>query len=132
MTIFIPTAVPATLASDANHLAMAHGQSLADGETWTHPMWQDAAGNLYVLRQLWAPDWWIHRVATLEPARPAWDTGEAIDLAAAERARAALDVLTYDPEADPASYLARPDRTVAILSGGPELFGLVMVEGDNA
>lgn len=131
MTIFIPTAVPATLASDANHLAMVHGKSLDDAKMWANPMWADAAGNLYVLRQLWAPEWWIHRVSTIEPTRPEWDTDVAVDLAAAERARAALDVLTFDLEADSSIYLARPDRAVAIIGGGPELFELVMVDGDQ-
>jgi hypothetical protein len=113
--IFIPTAVPAELASDANHLAMCHGESAADGQTWTCPAWQDAAGNAYVLRHLWATEWWADHIAASAPAAPGWDTGGIVDTDAATRARDALLVLRFDPEADPAQYAARPDRNVMLL-----------------
>jgi hypothetical protein len=133
--IFIPTAVPEALTADANQLAMVWGEGPADAQTWGDALFQDEAGNRYTVRHLWATENWIHRVKEDEPVNPEWDTEGIVDLAAAERAREALDVLTYDADADPAQYRAKLNRSIAIVGiegdAALALMGLSMVDHDK-
>jgi hypothetical protein len=134
--IFIPTAVPETLTADANQLAMVWGEGPADAFTWGDALFQDEAGNRYTVRHLWATEAWIHRVKEDEPVNPEWDTEGLVDLVAAERAREALDVLTYDAEADPDLYKVKPNRAIAIVGidgdAALALMGLTLLPEDEA
>jgi hypothetical protein len=106
----ITAACPEALMPDANQLAMALGESVADAETYRNPSWQDADGNLYAAASFEARDEWI--AAAQQPLqRPAWDTEGIIDMDAAARAQAAL---VFTTDATP----AQPDRLTAI--GGME------------
>jgi hypothetical protein len=102
----ITAACPEALMPDANQLAMALGESVADAETYRNPSWQDADGNLYAAASFEARDEWI--AAAQGPlTRPAWDTEGIIDMDAAARAQAAL---VFTTDATP----AQPDRLTAI------------------
>jgi len=134
--IFIPTAVPEALTADANQLAMVWGEGPADALTWGDALFKDEAGNRYTVRHLWATEAWIHRVKDNKPVDPAWDTEGIVDLAAAERAREALDVLTYDADADPELYRAKLNRSIAIVGiegdAALALMGLTLASADDA
>lgn len=83
---------PAQHRDDANHLAMALGQSEADGLTYGEPAWQDASGNLYSVASLPVSDSFIDRAASAL-IRPEWDTEPyTISMAAAGRAQALVQV----------------------------------------
>jgi len=87
----LTAACPADLIADGNQLAMALGQSAADGLTYNALGWQDSDGNTYAAASFIAsPDWIAGATQPLQ--RPAWDTDEAIDMDAAGRAQAALVV----------------------------------------
>lgn len=45
----ITIACPESLVDAANHLAMAHGTSLADAWTFRDPIWRDEAGQYYAV-----------------------------------------------------------------------------------
>jgi hypothetical protein len=85
----ITVACPQDLTPDANHLAMCLALSEADGNTYGYPSWVDAGGNLYAAASFEASSGWID-FAQSPLQRPTWDTGEVIDMEAAERAQAAL------------------------------------------
>ena len=103
---------PAQHRDDANHYAMALGESEADGLTYGEPAWQDASGNLYSVASLPVSEDFIDRATgTLE--RPEWDNEPyGISMAAAERAQALVQVwqATEDddqpPQADTGTILA--------------------------
>ncbi|MFP5511039.1 MAG: hypothetical protein ACLGIP_18110 [Alphaproteobacteria bacterium] len=106
----VTVACPEALISDANHLAMVLAFSEADALTYRGLNWRDAAGNLYAAASFESrPEWIIGAQSTL--ARPAWDTDQAISMAAAQRAQAAL---VFAQEATP----AMPDKLTAI--AGPD------------
>jgi hypothetical protein len=73
---------------------MAIGYSIADGQTYSEPSWQDIAGNLYSAASLTVSDGLV-QAATTALQRPAWDADEVVDIAAASRAQA-LVVLWLD------------------------------------
>lgn len=101
----ITCSCPSTLVSDGNQLAMCLGQSEADGQTYNGLNWQDADGNLYAAASFEARDEWI-TFAQAPLVRPAWDVNEIIDMAAAERAQAALVFSTEAVLASPAALTA--------------------------
>ena len=83
---------PAEHRDDANHYAMALGESEADGLTYGEPSWQDASGNAYSVASLPVSLGFIgHATSTL--TRPEWDDKPyAISMAAAERAQALVQL----------------------------------------
>jgi hypothetical protein len=92
--MILTIAVPSAHVADANHFAMAIGYSIADGQTYSEPSWQDIAGNLYSAASLTVSDGLV-QAATTALQRPAWDADEVVDIAAASRAQA-LVVLWLD------------------------------------
>lgn len=93
----VTIACPAALIPQANHLAMCLGESLADGQTFRAPTWQDVAGGLYAAASWDAGAEWL--VALQEPlVRPEWDADEEIDLSAAGQAQGATVVWGTDME----------------------------------
>lgn len=83
---------PAQHRDDANHLAMALGESAADGLTYDEPSWQDASGNLYSVASLPVSSSFIDR-ATSALTRPEWDSEPyTISMAAAQRAQALVQL----------------------------------------
>lgn len=88
----VTIACPVALISDANHLAAALGQSLADSQTFRGDGWQDAAGNRYAVA---SGEMSEARLAMLRASltRPAWDTGKGVSMAAAARAQTAVVLL---------------------------------------
>ena len=101
----ITIACPAALRSDANNFAMVLGYGPADELTYGNASWQDAAGNLYACASLpVGPTFTTTAQSTL--VHPAWDTANAISMAAANRAQAAL-VFSLEP------VTAMPDKLTA-------------------
>jgi hypothetical protein len=101
----ITAAAPEALVFDSNQFAMCLGYSLADGLTFSNLNWQDANGGLYGCASWEASEEWLGKAQ--EPlVRPAWDVDEVIDMAAAERAQAALVVSTEALLASPAALTA--------------------------
>jgi hypothetical protein len=108
--MIITIAVPAAHVADANDLAMALGFSTADEQTYAEPEWQDAAGNLYSAASLAGSDRFV-QAATSTLQRPAWDAGQYISMAAANRAQDlvalwAVDGETTAPQANPNAITA--------------------------
>jgi len=87
MRITIPC--PEALRDDANNLAMVLGYGPDDAQTYVALNWQDAGGNLYACASLPVSDAFT---ATAQSGlqRPAWDTDNHVNMAAADRAQAAL------------------------------------------
>jgi hypothetical protein len=85
--MILTIAVPAAHVEDTNHFAMAIGYSVADGQTYGAPTWQDTAGNLYSAASLTVFGGFV-QAATTSLQRPVWDTEEVVDLMAASRAQA--------------------------------------------
>ena len=82
-------ACPDALRDDANDLAMVLGYGPDDVQTYVALNWQDVDGNLYACASLPVSDAFTTTAqATLQ--RPAWDTDNIINMAAANRAQAAL------------------------------------------
>ena len=106
----VTVSCPEALISDANHLAQVLAFGPADAMTYRGLSWRDAAGNLYAAASFEARDEWVIG-AQSALARPAWDTEQAISMAAASRAQAAL---VFAQEAT----LALPDKLTAI--AGPD------------
>lgn len=95
----ITVACPAALVSEANQLAAALGESMADAETFSFAGWQDDSGNLFSAASVIVSDSWITKAQ--EPlTRPEWDTSEEIDMGAASSAQA---VLVFVSEPTPAT-----------------------------
>ena len=87
--IRITAAAPEAMMGDCNALAMALAYSEADGQTYRAATLQDAQGNRYAAASWEARPEWV--MAAQQPlVRPAWDTEQIIDMAAAGRAQAAL------------------------------------------
>jgi hypothetical protein len=123
--IFVPTAVSADIAPDANHLAMVLGSGPDDARTWETPLHQDAAGNLYIVRHLWVSPAWVEGVSGALQ-RPLWDVDGVIDMDAASRAQVALVLHVIDPEQPDAPLpLAQPGKITSIIG----LAGAAAVEG---
>jgi hypothetical protein len=122
---------PEALRDDANQLAMVLAFSEADALTYGALNWQDSEGNLYAAASFIALDHWI-AAATQPLQRPEWDTGEIIDMDAAERAQAALVVWLGGEEDVPQ---ATPDA-LTVVAGDDGLaslasMGLTQVEQDD-
>ena len=101
----ITIACPATLRSDANQLAMVLGYRPDDAETYVALNWLDTAGNLYACASLIVSDAFT-TAAQSGLQRPAWDTDSHVNMAAADRAQAAL-VFSLTP------VTAIPDKLTA-------------------
>ena len=82
-------ACPNALRDDANNLAMVLGYRPDDAETYVGLNWQDAGGNLYACASLIVSDTFT-TTAQSPLQRPAWDTDIHVNMAAADRAQAAL------------------------------------------
>ena len=124
----ILTAVPESLVSDANQLAMVLGEGPADALTFGHLFHQDTAGNLYSVRTLWVPEPWASSVQA-PLTRPAWDTGNLIDMDAAERAQSALVLSTEVIPASPAAITALDGMSG---DAAVEAMGLITAEVHDA
>jgi hypothetical protein len=123
----LTAAAPEALRAAANQLAMVLAFSEADANTYGSLRWQDSEGNLYAAASFIAqPEWIVAAQAPLQ--RPEWDTGEIIDMDAAERAQAALvvwlggdseDVL-HPPQANPdaLTVVAGDDGLAALAAMG--------------
>ena len=109
--IWLTIACPETLIADANHLAMVLGEGASDARTYGAPSWRDAAGNRYALASFMAPLGWI-AAAQAPLQRPDWDQDQAIDIAAAQRAQAAMVVVQDTVEGG--TMAAEPHRIVAL------------------
>jgi len=109
-----------SLRSDSNHLAMVLAFSEADSHTYQEPRWHRESTAYSAASFPVRPEW--IQGATQPLTRPEWDTEEIIDMAAANRAQAAL--VFWMPEYDEEGQLvteppqAEPDKLTAI--GGPE------------
>jgi len=101
----ITIACPAALRSDANNLAMVLGYGPSDAETYVALNWQDAAGNLYACASLIVSDTFTTTAQTALQ-RPEWDIDNTVNMAAANRAQAAL-VFSLTP------VTAMPDKLTA-------------------
>jgi hypothetical protein len=82
-------ACPEALRDDANQLAMVLGYDPSDAETYVALNWNDVDGNLYACASLPVSDTFT-TAAQSGLQRPAWDVDNIIDMAAANRAQAAL------------------------------------------
>jgi hypothetical protein len=91
VTARVTVACAAALVPDANHLAMVLGQSAADARTYAIGAWQDGNGNPVACASFLARTEWLEG-AQSALVRPAWDTDQSIDMTAAARAQAALDL----------------------------------------
>ena len=101
----ITIACPDTLRDDANNLAMVLGYGPDDAETYVALNWLDTAGNLYACASLIVSDAFT-TAAQSGLQRPAWDTDSHVNMAAADRAQAAL-VFSLTP------VTAIPDKLTA-------------------
>ena len=114
---------PAQHRDDANHYAMALGESEADAMTYGEPVWQDKIGNTYSVASLPVSLGFIdHATSTL--TRPEWDARPyTISMAAAERAQALVQLWQttegndQPPQATTGTLLAMAgDDPLALLS----------------
>ena len=101
----ITIACPDALRDDANLLAMVLGYRPDDVQTYVALNWQDAGGNLYACASLIVSDAFT-TAAQSGLQRPAWDTDSHVNMAAANRAQAAL-VFSLTP------VTAMPDKLTA-------------------
>jgi len=101
----ITIACPEALRDDANQLAMVLGYRPDDAKTYVGLNWQDAGGNLYACASLIVSDAFT-TAAQSGLQRPAWDTDSHVNMAAADRAQAAL-VFSLTP------VTAIPDKLTA-------------------
>ena len=119
-------ACPELMRDDSNQLAMTLGYGPSDAETYVSLNWQDAGGNLYAVASLPVSDAFVSKAqSTL--SRPAWDVDNIIDMAAANRAQAAL-VFSLTP------VTAMPDQLTACVGDDGlatlAAMGLVQVPND--
>jgi hypothetical protein len=98
-------ACPDALRDDANNLAMILGYGPADAATYVALNWQDANGNLYAVASLPVSAAFT-TTAQSGLQRPTWDTDNHVNMAASNRAHAAL-VFSLEP------VLAMPDKLTA-------------------
>jgi hypothetical protein len=101
----ITAAAPESLIDDANQLAMVLAYGTDDANTYRGLNYQDADGNLYACASWEASPEFVPR-ATSPLVRPEWDTDFIIDMAAAERAQAALVFSEEAVQATPAALTA--------------------------
>ena len=116
---------------DANHLGGALGRFPQDATTYGEPIWQDAQGRLYSCASLDVSDEWL-AAGTAPLQRPAWDTAQTLDMAAAARAQAAL--VLWSPGGMPAPEASPDALTVIVGVPGAEavaLMGLKQVSDEE-
>ena len=117
-------ACPDALRDDANQLAMVLGYGPADAATYGALNWQDDDGNLYAVASLPVSDAFT-TTAQSGLQRPTWDTDNHVNMAAANRAHAAL-VFSLEP------VLALPDQLTACAGNSGlatlDAMGLTQVE----
>ena len=101
-------AVPEALVSDANHLALALGESSADDQTFGAATYQDDEGNLYAVASTVAKP--IFAQLASQPLQ-APNHAPGVDLEAATRAQALLQIN---------GGIATPDVIAVILSARTE------------
>lgn len=128
----ITIACPDAMRTDANALGGALGLSAADATTYGPPIWQDGQGRLYACASLDVSDAWL-AAGTAPLQRPAWDTAQTLDMAAAARAQAAI--VLWQPGMGDAPQAA-PGR-LAVIAGVPgveavALMGLKQVSNEEA
>jgi len=122
----ITIACPEALRDDANQLAMVLGFGLDDVQTYVALNWQDAGGNLYACASLTVSDAFT-TAAQSGLQRPAWDTDSHVNMAAANRAQAALVFSLEAVEVAPDKLTAcAGDDALATLAA----MGLTQVEVD--
>lgn len=97
--------IPAELSQSAGHLAAVIGPSMADLLTFRNPNYEDEEGNQYIAVGVQVPDGWGDKVKAIQAnpsllQRPAFDTGNQIDLEAA-RGVAASTVILESPSNTP-------------------------------
>ena len=119
--------VPEAMIADANQLALCLGTAAADAETFADLRAEDAAGNRYAYAHTPVPAAWLAEV-TAPLSAPVF--APEADMAAAERAQAALRQVTEETAAP-----AQPTEITAMV--GPNILdqipahlnalGLVMV-----
>jgi hypothetical protein len=110
----VTIACPEGLIDDANQLATALGQGVADLKSFRATLWQDDQANRFACASFEADEDWVAKAAT-EIQRPGWDSGPsyAINLTGARRAQTSLQLwLASDTETQPPAAL--PDRLTAI------------------
>ena len=119
-------ACPDALRDDANNLAMVLGYGPDDAETYGELNWQDVNGNLYACASLTVSDTFT-TAAQSGLQRPAWDTDSHVNMAAANRAQAALVFSLEAVEVAPDKLTAcAGDDALATLAA----MGLTRVEVD--
>ena len=119
-------ACPAPLRDDANNLAMVLGYGPDDAETYVALNWLDTADNLYACASLIVSDTFVS-TAQSTLSRPAWDTDSHVNMAAANRAQAALVFSLEAVEVAPDKLTAcAGDDALATLAA----MGLTQVEVD--
>ena len=101
-------AVPEALIPDANHLALALGESSADDQTFNAANYQDAQGNLYSVSSTVAKPIFAEKAS--QPLQ-APNHAPGVDLEAATRAQALLQIN---------GGIATPDVIAVILSARTE------------
>jgi hypothetical protein len=104
----ITIACPVAMVSDANQLAMILAFGPADALTYNGGTWQDSAGNLYSAASGIIGSQFLG-MATSALSRPEWDADNAVNMAGAARAQAAVALIQGDD-----SPLASPTRITAI------------------
>jgi hypothetical protein len=105
-------ACPASLISDANYLAMVLGLGPNDVRTYGPPAYEDAQGNAYSVANGQVSPAFLGKAQTAL-VRPEWDVETyQVNMAAAQRAQAALVFVVYNPEAEMPT--ADPARLVAL------------------
>ena len=120
-------ACPEAMRDDANNLAMVLGFGPDDVQTYVALNWQDVDGNLYACASLPVSDAFT-TTAQSGLQRPAWDTDNAISMAAANRAQAALVFSLTPVTAMPYKLTAcAGDDALATLAA----MGLTQVEVDE-
>jgi len=120
-------ACPAPLRDDANNLAMVLGYGPDDAETYGSLNWLDTAGNLYACASLPVSDTFT-TTAQSGLQRPSWDTDSHVNMAAANRAQAALVFSLEAVEVAPDKLTACVgDDALATLAA----MGLTQVEVDE-
>ena len=119
-------ACPDALRDDANNLAMVLGYGPDDAKTYVSLNWHDAGGNLYACASLPVSDTFT-TTAQSGLQRPAWDTDSHVNMAAANRAQAALVFSLEAVEVAPDKLTAcAGDDALATLAA----MGLTQVEVD--
>ena len=107
---------PAAMMSDANHLMMALGSGPEDGRSFAAANWQTAKGGRFAAASILTGSDWINRLR--KPLqRQIWDQAApyALNLTGAERARAAVQIITLQ---DASPEALADDTVIAAVTDG--------------